>query len=407
MAVRSIARKGIGFLDGNARGTLAPPASTESRTPLAARVQKERRVLTELLEKADVAIGGSRPWDIVVHDERLFRRVMAHGSLGAGESYMDGWWDCEQLDAMFFRVKRAQIEHHLPSSSELWLALLAKLRNPQSERRAFVIGERHYDIGDDLYSRMLDRRMIYSCGYWRAAADLDQAQEHKLDLVCRKLGLERGMRVLDIGCGWGGAAQFAAERYGVAVTGITVSEKQAAAACERCRGLPVEILLQDYRSLQGKFDRIFSLGMFEHVGVRNYRTYLKKVRELLAPDGLFLLHTIGSNVSRVTADPWFDKYIFPNSMLPSMAQIAAAAERIWVIEDWHDFGVDYDRTLLCWSRNIESQWAEIAARYGPRFRRMWHFYLMSSAAGFRARGNRLWQIVMSPQGLVGGYREVR
>ena len=330
----------------------------EPRARPAARIRAEQRALSELLARADVAIGGSRPWDIVVHDERLFRCVMARGSLGAGESYMDGWWDCEQLDEMVFRVRRAQLEQHLPSS-DLWLALLAKLRNPQSRRRAFVIGQRHYDIGDDLYARMLDRRMIYSCGYWRAAADLDQAQEHKLDLVCRKLGLERGMRVLDIGCGWGGAAQFAVERYGVSVTGITVSENQAAAARERCRGLPVEILLQDYRSLQGKFDRIFSLGMFEHVGVRNYRTYLNKVRELLAPDGLFLLHTIGSNVSDTTADPWIDKYIFPNSMLPSMAQIAAAAERIWVIEDWHDFGVDYDRTLLCWSRNIESGWAEI------------------------------------------------
>ena len=406
MAVRSRGRERIEFSDGTSRGAPAPLARTEARARPAARIRAEHRALSELLARADVAIGGSRPWDIVVHDERLFRCVMARGSLGAGESYMDGWWDCEQLDEMVFRVRRAQLEQHLPSS-DLWLALLAKLRNPQSRRRAFVIGQRHYDIGDDLYARMLDRRMIYSCGYWRAAADLDQAQEHKLDLVCRKLGLERGMRVLDIGCGWGGAAQFAVERYGVSVTGITVSENQAAAARERCRGLPVEILLQDYRSLQGKFDRIFSLGMFEHVGVRNYRTYLNKVRELLAPDGLFLLHTIGSNVSDTTADPWIDKYIFPNSMLPSMAQIAAAAERIWVIEDWHDFGVDYDRTLLCWSRNIESRWAEIADRYGPRFRRMWHFYLMSSAAGFRARRNRLWQIVMSPQGLVGGYREVR
>jgi cyclopropane-fatty-acyl-phospholipid synthase len=407
MATRSRGREGIEFFEGTARGTLAPLARREPRAgPAPPRIRAEHRVLTELLARADVAIGGSRPWDIVVHDERLFRSVMARGTLGAGESYMDGWWDCEQLDEMVFRVRRAQLEQHLPSR-DLWLALLAKLRNPQSRRRAFVIGERHYDIGDDLYARMLDRRMIYSCGYWRAAADLDQAQEHKLDLVCRKLGLERGMRVLDIGCGWGGAAQFAVERYGVSVTGITVSANQAAAARERCRGLPVEILLQDYRSLQGKFDRIFSLGMFEHVGVRNYRTYLNKVRELLAPDGLFLLHTIGSNVSDTTTDPWIEKYIFPNSMLPSMAQIAAAAERIWVIEDWHDFGVDYDRTLLCWSRNIESRWAEIADRYGPRFRRMWHFYLMSSAAGFRARTSRLWQIVMSPQGLVGGYREVR
>lgn len=407
MPIKSLGREGTGFLKRTAGGTPAPRAEPAPRASPAARIRGELGALTELLAKADIAIGGARAWDIVVHDERLFRRVMARGSLGAGESYMDGWWDCEQLDEMIFRLMRAHIEQRLRSPRALWLALLAKLRNPQSRRRAFVIGERHYDIGDDLYVRMLDRRMIYSCGYWRTAANLDEAQEHKLDLVCRKLGLERGMRVLDIGCGWGGAARFAVERYGVSVTGITVSEKQAAAGRERCHGLPVQILLQDYRALQGTFDRIFSLGMFEHVGVRNYRTYLKKVHELLAPDGLFLLHTIGSNVSNVTTDPWIEKYIFPNSMLPSMAQIAAAAERRWVIEDWHNFGVDYDRTLLCWSRNIESRWAEIADRYGPRFRRMWHFYLMASAAGFRAREHQLWQIVMSPRGLVGGYREVR
>ncbi len=370
-------------------------------------VSNERRYLTELLASADIAVDGHRPWDIVVHDERLFRRLLSQGSLGAGESYMDGWWDCAQLDEMIARALKAKLHERLRSWRGFVNVALALLRNPQSRRRAFVVGQRHYDIGNDLYGRMLDRRMIYSCAYWRTAENLDAAQEAKLDLVCRKLGLERGMRVLDIGCGWGGAAQLAVERYGVSVTGVTVSGNQAAAARERCRGLPVEIFLQDYRAIQGTFDRIFSLGMFEHVGARNYRTYLKKVRTLLAPGGLFLLHTIGSNVSHVTTDPWIDKYIFPGSMLPSMAQIAAAAERLWVIEDWQDFGVDYDRTLLCWSRNVESRWAEIADRYGPRFRRMWRFYLMSSAAGFRARQHRLWQIVMSPQGLVGGYREVR
>lgn len=386
----------------------APPPAVGTRTAArVARSGRARAAVAELLARADVAIDGARPWDIVVHDQRLFRRVLAHGTLGAGEAYMDGWWDCEQLDEMLFRVMRAQLVERLRSPHALWLALLARLRNAQSRQRAFVVGQRHYDIGDDLYARMLDRRMIYSCGYWRSAADLDQAQEHKLDLVCRKLGLTPGMRVLDIGCGWGGAAALAAERYGVSVTGVTVSENQAAAARARCRGLPVEILLQDYRALAGTFDRIFSLGMFEHVGARNYRTYLAKVRALLAPDGLFLLHTIGTNVSSVTTDPWIDKYIFPNSMLPSMAQIAAAAERSWVIEDWHGFGVDYDRTLLGWARNIESRWAEIADRYGPRFQRMWRFYLLSSAAGFRARKHQLWQIVMSPHGLPGGYREVR
>ncbi len=366
-----------------------------------------RRTLVELLARADVTLDGTRPWDIRVPDERMFRRVLAQGSLGAGESYMDGWWDCAQLDEMLHRVFDARIDTQLPSARQVLAGLRARLLNPQTPRRSFRVGERHYDIGDDLYERMLDPRMIYSCAYWRSARDLDGAQEAKLDLVCRKLGLRSGMRVLDIGCGWGGAAQFAAERYGVSVTGITISRHQAEAARARCRGLPVNVLLEDYRGLAGQFDRIYSLGMFEHVGVRNYRTFFEKVRRLLTRDGLFLLHTIGGNVSVTANDPWIERYIFPNSMLPSMAQIAHATEGLWVIEDWHGFGPDYDHTLLAWHANFEARWPEIASKYGERFRRMWRFWLLGSAAAFRARRNQLWQIVMSPCGVPGGYFEVR
>jgi cyclopropane-fatty-acyl-phospholipid synthase len=366
-----------------------------------------RRAFAELLARAGVTVDGTAPWDLRVHDERMFRRVLAQGSLGAGESYMDGWWDCDRLDNMMHRVFTARIDANFTSVRQVLAGLRARLLNPQTPRRSFRVGEQHYDIGDDLYERMLDPRMIYSCAYWRAAGDLSAAQEAKLDLVCRKLGFEAGMRVLDIGCGWGGAAQFAAERYGVNVTGVTISQHQADAARERCRGLPVSIVLEDYRSLAGQFDRIFSLGMFEHVGVRNYRTFFEKTRRLLAPDGLFLLHTIGSNVSAIANDAWIERYIFPNSLLPSMAQIAQAIEGLWVIEDWHNFGVDYDRTLLAWHERFERRWPEIAAKYGERFRRMWRFWLLSSAAAFRARSNQLWQIVLSPQGVPGGYIEVR
>ncbi len=365
------------------------------------------RTLARLLEPADVVLGGSRPWDIVVHDPRMPARVLAQGSLGAGEAYMDGWWDCERLDDMLARLLRSGLDRRLRTADAIRMSLLALLRNPQGLRRAFIVGRSHYDVGDDLFERMLDPRMIYSCAWWEGASDLASAQEAKLDLVCRKLGLERGMRVLDIGCGWGGAARFAAERYGVTVTGITVSQNQAATAAARCRDLPIEIRLEDYRRLTGRYDRIWSLGMFEHVGVRNYRRYLRKVRELLAPDGLFLLHTIGSNRSVRRTDPWIEKYIFPNSMLPSMAQVARAAERLWVIEDWHGFGPHYDRTLLAWLHNFDAHWPELAARYGERFRRMWRYWLLGSAAAFRARRNQLWQFVLSPHGVPGGYRAVR
>ena len=374
--------------------------------PMGRRFSYERAV-GELLAGTDIKINGSRPWDIRVHDERFFQRLLAQGTLGAGESYMDGWWDCDQLDDMLTRILHSDVEKQLRSPRAMMLAITAHVINMQSRRRAFRVGKQHYDMGDDLYERMLDPRMIYTCAYWEGMNSLDAAQEGKLDLVARKVGLKRGMRVLDIGCGWGGAAQFMAECYGAFVTGVTVSRNQQQTAQRRCAGLPIDILLQDYRSVSGNFDAIYSLGMFEHVGVRNYRTYLEKAHELLRPDGLFLLHTIGSNTSSYTTDPWIEKYIFPNGQLPSLAQIAQAAEGLWVIEDFHSFGVHYDRTLMAWSANFERRWPEIAPRYGERFRRMWQFWLMASAANFRSRKTQLWQLVLSPKGVAGGYRAVR
>lgn len=369
--------------------------------------ERYREAFESLLSAADVALDGGNPWDIQVRDEEAFQRVLSHGVLGVGETYVDGQWDCERLDELMFRIFRSQADSRLPTGKQLWLALSARLRNPHTPSRPFAVGEQHYDIGDDLYERMLDSRMIYSCGYWPHAQNLDEAQEAKLDLVCRKLRLQPGMKVLDIGCGWGGAARFAAERYGVQVTGITISRNQAATASSHCKGLPIEIRLQDYRSLSGKFDRIYSLGMFEHVGLRNYRVYFQAARRLLNDDGLFLLHTIGVNISRRANNPWVERYIFPNSMLPSMAQIAVELERLFVVEDWHGFGADYDRTLLCWYHRFRAAWPALARYYGERFRRMWEFWLLCSAATFRARRAELWQVLLSPNGVPGGLAEVR
>jgi cyclopropane-fatty-acyl-phospholipid synthase len=361
----------------------------------------------QLLAQADVAINGDRPWDLQVHDERFYARVFAKGELGLGESYMDGWWDCERLDELICRALRADLRSRIEPWSDALHVLRAKLVNLQKPSRAFRIGRHHYDIGNDLFSRMLDRRMIYSCAYWKDATTLDEAQEAKLDLVCRKLGLRPGMRLLDIGCGWGGTARFAAERYGVGVVGITVSEEQVKLAREACAGLDIEVRLQDYRQLAGTFDRVLSIGMFEHVGCKNYRRFMRVVRDHLARDGLFLLHTIGSTRSVTSTDPWTERYIFPNSMLPSAAQIAAAVEGVFVIEDWHSFGADYDTTLMHWYRNFEEHWEEIAEQYGERLRRMWRYFLLSSAGSFRARHNQVWQVVLSPTGVRGGYRAPR
>ena len=364
---------------------------------------RSRQRIEALLDEADVRIGGSRDWDLQVHDERLYARLLAQGSLGLGESYMDGWWDAGSLDGFLARLMQAHLERRVHGLAEIGDALLARLSNRQSRRRSREVGRRHYDLGNDLYAAMLGRRLVYSCGYWRQAADLDAAQEAKLGLVCRKLELRPGMRVLDIGWGWGEALKYAAERHGVSGVGVTISSEQAEYARRLCAGLPVEIRLQDYRDLHEPFDAAFSIGMFEHVGVRNYRAYFEVVRRCLPDQALFLLHTIGSNVSTDHTDPWIARYIFPNSMLPSAAQIAAASEGRFVVEDWHNFGTDYDRTLQAWRANVEAAWDRLDARYDERFRRMWRFYLAGSMASFRTRRVQLWQLVMSPRGVPGGY----
>jgi cyclopropane-fatty-acyl-phospholipid synthase len=362
----------------------------------------QRRV-EALLQEADVTPGGGRPQDIDILDPRFYARVLGDGSLGLGESYMDGWWQARSLDAFLTHLLAARLDERVHGAGEVWDALKAKLFNLQAGQGSYEVGRRHYDLGNDLYRAMLGKRLVYSCGYWRDAGNLDDAQEAKLDLICRKLGLRPGMRVLDIGCGWGEALRYAAERYGIEGVGVTISQEQAGFARESCAGLPLEIRLQDYRELDEPFDAILSVGMFEHVGVKNYRTYFEVARRCLRNDGLFLLHCIGSNVSRERTDPWIARYIFPNSMLPSAVQIATAMEELFVLEDWHNFGTDYDRTLQAWRDNVEAAWEQLDPRYDERFRRMWRFYLAGSMASFRTRHAQLWQLVLSPQGVPGGY----
>lgn len=366
-----------------------------------------QRKFASLLEKADIRVNGSRPWDIHIRDDRLYARAFARGSLGLGEAYMDEWWECEQLDEFFSRLLRARLHKQINPVGVLLYAARASLLNLQKRRRAFQVGEHHYDIGNDLYQRMLDRLMVYSCGYWKEAGTLDEAQEAKLDLACRKLQLEPGMRVVDIGCGWGGFARYAAEHYGARVTGLTVSREQAAYGREVCKDYPVDIRLQDYRDLDEPFDRAVSIGMFEHVGVKNYSTFMNVVRRCLGDEGLFLLHTIGGNRSARSADPWLARYIFPNSMLPSARQMTRAIEKRFVLEDWHNFGPDYDTTLMAWLENFRAAWPDLKQEYDDRFYRMWVYYLQSCAGAFRARTIQLWQVALSPLGVPYPYRAPR
>lgn len=363
-----------------------------------------KSIITQLLQSAGITVNGHNPWDIKVYNEEFYARVLHEGSLGLGESYMDKWWDCAALDQFCERAIKANLENKIRNNK--WLTLkftLSRILNLQTKARAFDVGKKHYDLGNDLFHSMLDPTMNYTCGYWNNAANLNEAQINKMNLTCQKLLLKPGMRILDIGCGWGGLAKYAAENFGVEVVGITISKEQYDYAKENCRGLPVEIRFQDYRDLNEQFDRVVSLGMFEHVGHLNYATYMQTVQKCLRDDGIFLLHTIGNNATYFEANEWTTKYIFPNGMIPSIAQIGKAAENIFVMEDWHNFGADYDKTLMAWNENFNRHWEELKSKYDERFYRMWSFYLLSSAAAFRARDIQLWQIVLSKKGVKGGY----
>lgn len=360
----------------------------------------------EPLKKADIRIGGTRPWDINFNSTDVLDRVLAKGSLGLGEAYMDGDWDVRKLDVFFDRVLRARLDQEFKPLYLVFQSLRARCFNLQNIKRAWQVGEQHYDLGNDFYAAMLDPRMTYTCGYWKDAENLEDAQEAKLELICRKLQLQPGMRVLDIGCGWGSFMSYAAEHHGVECVGVTISKEQTAWAQEKYKNLPLEFRLQDYREIDEGFDRIVSIGMFEHVGRKNYRTFMDVAHRCLNDDGLFLLHTIGKNARKGGTDPWIDKYIFPNGELPSISQISDSVENRFVVEDLHNFGADYDKTLMAWCENFEAAWPDFSDKLGQRFFRMWRYYLLSCAGAFRSRDIQLLQWVLSKQGVSDGYSRV-
>ena len=395
--------------------TLTPSARHASRAPTddASRPggtnSQSMVLLSNLLAQADIRIDGDRAWDMRVHHPETASRILASGSLGLGESYMDGWWDCDRIDEFIHRLLLHQIDRKVRTPGLIVHSLRARLFNLQNLRRAWQVGKAHYDLGNDFFADMLGPTMAYTCGYWAGiedSGDLDAAQTAKLDLICRKLGLEPGMRLLDIGCGWGSLMRHAARNYGVHCVGVTISREQAEHARTLAGDLPIAFRLMDYRQIDGRFDRVASVGMFEHVGHKNHREFFTVARRVLSEDGLFLLHTIGKNLRRDVTDPWIDRYIFPNGDLPSLGQIADASEDAFVTEDVHSFGADYDRTLMAWHANFEAAWPRHAKRYGERFHRMWRYYLLACAGTFRARTTQLWQIMLSPLGVPGGYRRI-
>ena len=366
-----------------------------------------KSLAVEILNKAGIPLNSHEPWSIHVHNPKLWDRVMSQHQLGLGEAYMDGWWDCQAIDQMLTRLLEVDVLSFLKISPTV-VAHVAKstLLNRQTMKKAAKNAKHHYNIGNDLYTRMLDSEMVYSCGYWKNASNLEQAQFAKLDLICKKLQLKPGMKVLDIGSGWGGFLRHAVKHYGVQGFGISPADNQINLAREKSAGLDINFIQQDYRDLQGKYDRIVSVGMMEHVGPKNLGTFFAKCDDLLAEDGMMLHHTISSNYSKLVTDPFFDRYIFPGGVLPSLAQISLATEKKFIIEDVHNFGPDYDLTLLEWHKNINAKWSEIPG-YDERFKRMWNYYLLSSAAGFRARNLQLLQVVFRRVHAEGKYETVR
>ncbi len=388
----------------NPPNSASPRLSTVPRPSTAA-----ARKVAEVFSLAGIEIGGRRPWDLQVHDERFYARLLAGGDLAAGESYMDGWWDAEALDELCTRVHRANLPALVGGWEMFWLALKGRILNRQRRSRAAEVAERHYNLGNDIYRAMLDLRMQYTCAYWKDAATLDQAQENKLRLICRKIQLRPGMTVLDLGGGFAGLSHFMASEYGCRVVMYNISAAQVAYGREWCSGLPVRIEQKDYREAAREtatFDRVVSVGLCEHIGVKNYRGFLEMAHGLLSPGGLFLLHTIGGNQSYTCTDAWIDKYIFPNGMTPSVTQLGKAMEGLWVVEDWHNFGPDYDKTLMAWWHNFDRAWPSLEGKYDERFYRMWKYYLLGCAGGFRARRLQLWQLVLS-KGDIPSYTPVR
>lgn len=371
-------------------------------------MQKYKQAILQLLEGTDVEINGNMDWDIQVKDDQFYQRVLKDVSLGLGESYMEGWWECQALDVCFYKLFFSSAEEKVKKSWKLkWMLLQARIFNKQSQKKALKAIDSHYNLDVNLFHKMLDPLMIYSCGYWQNTQDLAQAQKQKLELICRKLKLKPGQKVLDIGCGWGGFAYYAAKTYGVKVVGITISQKQYETAKQRCEGLPVEIRFQDYRELREKYDRIVSIGMVEHVGHKNYSKFAKVVKRNLKEDGICLLHFIGGNKTTYTTDSWTNKYIFPGGMVPSIAQIGKALESKLILQDWHNFGPYYDRTLMAWQENFKQAWPELSKDYDRRFYKMWEFYLNSSAGSFRAKRLNLWQLVLTRKEFSGFYASVR
>ena len=367
-----------------------------------------KTIITELFKSVGITVNGTKPFDITVHNDAFYKQVLADGSLGLGESYMAGHWDCKHLDQFFDVLCQSGIQKSKHAKTDLLGPfLISKFTNMQDKKKSLNVAEEHYNLGNDFYENMLDKHMQYTCAYWDNAKNLQEAQDNKLDLVCRKIGLKKGDTVLELGSGWGGFARFAANNYGAKVTCYNISKEQVAYAIKHNKGLPIQTNQKDYRDATGVFDHVVSIGLMEHVGHKNFDAFFNQVQKHLRPNGLFLLHTIGANVGARSTEPWIAKYIFQGGYLPSLVQLTEASEGKFILEDVHVMGASYDKTLMSWYEQYKQNWTKYEMKYPKHFERMWDYYLLSCVGSFRARNITLWQFVFSPKGVRGGYESVR
>lgn len=382
---------------------------------------RNRKILNEIFNYADIKINGDNPHDIIVNHSRFYDKVMSNGSLGLGESYMDGDWDCKSLDKLFDNITTYNLREHAKEKCSVVDFVINKISSNGKLKESEKLMKQHYDIGNDLYTSMLGGNPIenqnhafmqYTCGYREITENknefnLRDAQIKKLELICKKAYLKSGMKILELGSGFGGFANYSSTNYGVEITAYNISKKQIEFSREWNKNLPVNIINKDYRLAEGEFDRIISIGFAEHA---NLKELMKTAYKCLSRDGLFIIHTIGKLKPIRRTDPWINKYIFPGGNLHSISQLSEAAEGLFTILDIHNFGQDYDPTLMAWNENFQSSWPEIEKNYehkvNGKFKRMWEYYLLSCAGAFRvseenpkAVKNQLFQIILSKESI--------
>ncbi|HMO02164.1 MAG TPA: class I SAM-dependent methyltransferase [Oligoflexia bacterium] len=327
------------------------------------------------------------------------------GLYGLGEAYMAGEWESQNLDNI---IRSIALQGYCKKISlrRLFKLLTTLFINHQKGQKAFEVAERHYDLSNRLFTAMLDSSMSYTCGYWREAKNLEEAQTAKLRLICEKLKLAPGMRVLDIGCGWGNFAHYASTHYGVEVVGLTVSNQQAEIAKARCAKLPVEIRLQDYQKFKERiqFDRVVSIEMIEAVGKKNLPKFYETIKNSLKDSGIFLLQVITGEMFSRTSNPalddylvWLIKYIFPNGYLPSSRELFMPEKYGLKIENIHNLGSDYIKTLTAWQENFENNWFSLKQEFSDSFKRMWLYYLAGCRVMFELSFVQIYQIAYSKQ----------